>query len=98
MLFVNARKYKFLRGFKGFSHYCGDPKKGFKLLACEGCHDLRWCPIGARDVSARRFHAEKRKSGARVLSEDVCLVNHRHVILTIDEGLRDMLLDWGVGL
>ncbi|UKS29260.1 transposase zinc-binding domain-containing protein [Paenibacillus sp. HWE-109] len=30
-----------MRGFKGFSHYCGDPKKGFKLLACEGCHDLK---------------------------------------------------------
>nr|WP_229757960.1 transposase zinc-binding domain-containing protein [Paenibacillus marchantiophytorum] len=20
---------------------CGNPKKGFKLLACEGCHDLK---------------------------------------------------------
>nr|WP_189006129.1 transposase zinc-binding domain-containing protein [Paenibacillus marchantiophytorum] len=23
---------------------CGDPKKGFKLLACEGCHDLKVAP------------------------------------------------------
>ena len=24
---------------------CGDPKNGFKLLVCVGCHDLRKVPI-----------------------------------------------------
>ncbi|CAN7630158.1 transposase zinc-binding domain-containing protein [Paenibacillus sp. LjRoot56] len=23
---------------------CGNPKKGFKLMACEGCHDLKMVP------------------------------------------------------
>nr|WP_165972307.1 transposase zinc-binding domain-containing protein [Paenibacillus piri] len=23
---------------------CGDPKNGFKLLVCEGCHDIRRVP------------------------------------------------------
>nr|WP_229757452.1 transposase zinc-binding domain-containing protein [Paenibacillus marchantiophytorum] len=38
---------------------CGDPKKGFKLLACVGCHDLKvvpfWCKgVFLHDVFMRR--------------------------------------------
>nr|WP_229757883.1 transposase zinc-binding domain-containing protein [Paenibacillus marchantiophytorum] len=62
----------------------------------KGATILRRCLFfGARGVFCTTCSCGETEEWSRVLSEDVCQVNHRHVILTIDEGLRDMLLGWG---
>lgn len=87
---------------------CGNVKKGFKLLACEGCHDLKVVPYRCKGRFCTTCSCGEAEEWSRVLEEDVFQVNHRHVILTIDEGLRDIFLkhrgllkhfmDEGVGL
>lgn len=42
---------------------CGDPRNGFKLLVCEGCHHVRLIPSGAREDSAQLFSVEKPRDG-----------------------------------
>jgi len=43
---------------------CGDAKYGFKLLVCEGCHNVRKFPIVAKGYSVRLALVEKLGSGA----------------------------------
>jgi hypothetical protein len=76
---------------------CGNPKKGFKLMACEGCHDLKMVPYRCKGRFCTTCSCGETEEWGRMLTEDVFQVNHRHVILTIDEGLRDLFLkhrDW----
>jgi hypothetical protein len=87
---------------------CGNIKKGFKLLVCEGCHDLKVVPYRCKGRFCTTCSCGGTEEWSRVLAEDVFRVTHRHVILTIDEGLRDVFLrrrdllkafmDAGVGL
>ena len=71
---------------------CGDLKKGYRLFLCEGCHDVKkvafrckgkFCPTCATGESQR---------WAEVAANDLFTVTHRHVIFTIDEGLREIFL------
>ena len=71
---------------------CGDLKKGYRLFICEGCHDVKkvafrckgkFCPTCATGESQR---------WAEVAANDLFTVTHRHVIFTIDEGLREIFL------
>lgn len=71
---------------------CGDMKKGFKLLVCEGCHDTKHIPFRCKGRFCTTCSVGESEEWSRLLSEDVYRVNHRHVILTIDEGLRDIFL------
>jgi hypothetical protein len=67
--------------FKG----CGNLKNGFKLLVCEGYHDIKRVPYRCKTCNC----GETEEWG-RLLSEDVFQVNHRHDIFTIDDGLRNI--------
>nr|WP_269410517.1 transposase zinc-binding domain-containing protein [Lentibacillus daqui] len=71
---------------------CGDMKKGFKLFVCEGCHDVKRIPFRCKGRFCTTCSVGESEEWSRLLSEDVLQVNHRHVILTIDEGLRDIFL------
>lgn len=71
---------------------CGDMKKGFKLLVCEGCHDIKHIPFRCKGRFCTTCSVGESEEWSRLLSEDVYQVNHRHVIFTIDEGLRDIFL------
>jgi len=71
---------------------CGDPKNGFKLLVCEGCHDVRRVPYRCKGRFCTTCSCGETEEWSRVLEEDVFQVNHRHVIFTIDEGLWDVFL------
>jgi hypothetical protein len=71
---------------------CGNPKNGFKLLVCEGCHDLRLVPYRCKGRFCTTCSCGETEEWSRLLEEDVFQVNHRHVIFTIDEGLRDVFL------
>ena len=69
-------------------HRCGDPKSGFKLLVCEGCHDVRIVPYRCKGRFCTTCSSGETEEWSRMIAEEVVQVNHRHVIFTIDEGLR----------
>ncbi|MBP1970749.1 hypothetical protein J2Z83_002885 [Virgibacillus natechei] len=71
---------------------CGNPKNGFKLFVCEGCHDVRRVPYRCKGRFCTTCSLGESEEWSRLLMEDVLQVNHRHVIFTIDEGLRDIFL------
>jgi hypothetical protein len=71
---------------------CGNLKNGFKLLVCEGCHDLRLVPYRCKGRFCTTCSCGETEEWARMLEEEVFQVNHRHVVFTIDEGLRDIFL------
>jgi hypothetical protein len=71
---------------------CGNPKNGFKLLVCEGCHDIRRVPYRCKGRFCTTCSCGETEEWSRLLAEDVFQVNHRHMIFTIDEGLRDIFL------
>lgn len=69
-------------------HRCGDPKNGFKLLVCEGCQDVRIVPYRCKGRFCTTCSSGETEEWSRMIAEEVVHVNHRHVIFTIDEGLR----------
>lgn len=71
---------------------CGNPKNGFKLFVCEGCHDVKRVPYRCKGRFCTTCSSGETEEWGRVLQEEVFQVNHRHVIFTIDEGLRDIFL------
>ena len=71
---------------------CGNPENGFKLFVCEVCHDVRRVPYRCKGRFCTTCSIGKSEEWSRLLAEDVLQVNHRHVIFTIDEGLRDVFL------
>lgn len=71
---------------------CGKIEKGFKLLVCEGCHDLRLVPYRCKGRFCTTCSCGETEEWSRLLAEDAFQVNHRHVIFTIDEGLREIFL------
>lgn len=85
---IRSAVLKEVEKFRG----CGDPKNGFKLLVCEGCHDVRRVPYRCKGRFCTTCSCGESEEWSRVLEEDVFQVNHRHVIFTIDEGLWDVFL------
>lgn len=71
---------------------CGNVKNGFKMLVCEGCHDLKVVPYRCKGRFCTTCSKGETEEWSRLITEDVFQVNHRHVILTIDEGLREVFL------
>lgn len=71
---------------------CGDAKNGFKLLVCEGCHDVRRVPYRCKGRFCTTCSCGETEEWSRMMAEDVFQVNHRHMIFTIDEGLREIFM------
>ena len=71
---------------------CGNPKNGFKLLVCDGCHDIKKVPYRCKGRFCNTCSCGETEEWSRVMAEDVFQVNHRHMIFTIDEGLRVIFL------
>ena len=74
--------------FKG----CGKVINGFKLFVCEGCHDIKKIAYLCKGRFCTTCSVGESEEWSRVLSHDMIQVNHRHVIFTMDEGLRDVFL------
>ncbi|TDF97760.1 hypothetical protein E1757_13965 [Paenibacillus piri] len=71
---------------------CGDPRNGFKVFVCEGCHDIKWVPYRCKGRFCTTCSCGETEEWSRLMCEDVVQVNHRHVVFTIDEGLWDVFL------
>jgi hypothetical protein len=85
---IRPNVIKEVEKFKG----CGNPKNGFKLFVCEGCHDVKRVPFRCKGRFCTTCSSGETEEWGRLLSEEVFQVNHRHVIFTIDEGLRSIFL------
>src|SRR5690242_4922303 len=68
---------------------CGNPENDFKLFVCDGCYDVRKVPYRCKARFCTTCSVGESEEWSRLLTEDVLQVNHRYVIFTIDEGLRD---------
>lgn len=68
--------------------YCGDSKNGFKMLVCEGCHDVKMIPYRCKSRFCTTCSCGESEEWSRMMADDVIQTNHRHVIFTIDENLR----------
>mgnify|MGYP002422897838 FL=1 len=71
---------------------CGNLKNGFKLFVCEGCHHTHLVPFRCKGRFCTTCSVGESEEWSRLLTEEALQVNHRHVIFTIDEGLRDIFL------
>lgn len=71
---------------------CGDPRNGFKILVCEGCHDIKRVPYRCKGRFCTTCSCGETEEWSRLLQEEVFQVNHRHVVFTIDEGLWSIFL------
>ena len=67
---------------------CGDRRQGFKMLVCEGCHDINVVAYRCRSRFCTSCSCGEAEEWSRVLSQDAYQVVHRHVIFTIDKELR----------
>jgi len=85
---VRSVVIKEIEKFRG----CGDPKRGFKLLVCEGCHNIKRVPYRCKGRFCTTCSSGETEEWSRLLSEEVFQVNHRHVVFTIDERLREIFL------
>ncbi|MEC0232693.1 IS91 family transposase [Paenibacillus alba] len=85
---IRPNVLKEVQKFRG----CGDPRNGFKILVCEGCHDIKRVPYRCKGRFCTTCSCGETEEWSRVLLEDVFQVNHRHVVFTIDEGLWSVFL------
>lgn len=71
---------------------CGDIRKGYRLFVCEGCNDVKIIPLKCKGKFCPTCATGESQRWADIVSSDLLTVTHRHVIFTIDEGLRDIFL------
>lgn len=71
---------------------CGDVRKGYRLFVCEGCHQVKFFPFKCKGKFCPTCATGESQRWAEVVANDLFAVTHRHVIFTIDEGLRDIFL------
>lgn len=73
-------------------HYCGDVRKGFRLFVCEGCHDVKHVPIRCKGKFCPTCAVGESQRWSDMIADDMYHTIHRHIVFTIDEGLRDLFL------
>lgn len=72
--------------------YCGDIRMGYRLFVCEGCNNTKHIPLKCKGKFCPTCAAGESQKWAATTANDLFSVIHRHVIFTIDEGLRDIFL------
>jgi hypothetical protein len=76
-----------LREVKKFKD-CGDLKNGFKVFVCDGCKKVKRVPLRCKGKFCPTCSIGESQRWSDVMAQDMFSVVHRHVIFTIDEGLR----------
>lgn len=72
--------------------YCGDIRKGYRLFVCEGCHGTKLVPLKCKGKFCPTCAVGESQRWSDLVASDLFSVNHRHVVFTIDEGLRPIFL------
>ena len=68
--------------------HCGDVSNGFRVYKCEACPNVKHVPIRCKGKFCPTCAVGEAQKWADIQSHDMYRSIHRHVILTIDEGLR----------
>lgn len=68
--------------------HCGDLSNGFRVYKCEACPNVKHVPIRCKGKFCPTCAVGEAQKWADIQSNDMYRSIHRHVILTIDEGLR----------
>jgi hypothetical protein len=71
---------------------CGDPRNGFKLFVCEGCHHVKRVPYRCKGRFCTTCSNGETEEWSRLLADDVVKVVHRHAVFTMDERLWPIFL------
>lgn len=74
--------------------YCGDISKGFRLFVCEGCHAVKKVPIRCKGKFCPTCSVGESERWSEIVSQDMFHTTHRHIVFTIDEGLRTIFLKY----
>lgn len=72
--------------------FCGDIRKGYRLFVCEGCHSTKLIALKCKGKFCPTCAVGESQRWSDLVAHDMFAVNHRHVIFTIDEGLREIFL------
>jgi hypothetical protein len=71
---------------------CGDIRKGYRLFVCEGCHSTKLIALKCKGKFCPTCAVGESQRWSDLVAHDMFAVNHRHVIFTIGEGLREIFL------
>ncbi|QCI86085.1 transposase [Vagococcus zengguangii] len=71
---------------------CGDIQKGYRLYVCEGCHDVKFLPLRCKGKFCPSCAKGESERWSETIAQDMYHTIHRHIVFTIDEGLRDIFL------
>jgi hypothetical protein len=71
---------------------CRDIRKGYRLLVCDGCHDVKLVPLSYKGKFSQTCAVGESQKWAEITAQELFKGTHRHVIFTIDEGLREIFL------
>lgn len=101
-IFLNENNWqKFLNRHKGkirpvvkkevdkFLH-CGDMSNGFRTFKCEACPHVKNIPIRCKGKFCPTCAVGEAQKWAEIQSNDMYRTIHRHVVFTMDEGLRSI--------
>nr|WP_242595859.1 transposase zinc-binding domain-containing protein [Enterococcus sp. MJM12] len=62
------------------------------MLVCEGCHDVRLVPLKCKGKFCPTCATGESRRWAEITANDMLNIMHRHVVFTIDEGLRPIFM------
>lgn len=71
---------------------CGDIRKDYRLFVCEGCHQTKLIALKCKGKFCPSCAVGESQRWSELVAQDMFAVNHRHVIFTIDVGLREIFL------
>lgn len=68
--------------------HCGDLSNGFRVFKCEACSNVKRYPIRCKGKFCPTCAVGEAQRWAEVQASDMYESVHRHVVMTIDQGLR----------
>ena len=70
--------------------HCGELSNGFLTFKCEACPKVKKIPIRCKGKFCPTCAVGEAQKWADIQANDMYRSNHRHVVFTIDEGLRSI--------
>ena len=70
--------------------HCGELSNGFLTFKCEACPKVKKIPIRCKGKFCPTCAVGEAQKWADIQANDMYRSNHRHVVFTIDEGLRSV--------
>lgn len=73
--------------------HCGDLSNGFRVFKCEACPNVIESPIRCKGKFCSTCAVGEAQKWAEIQANDMYHAVYRHVVLTIDEGLRPIFAE-----